>query len=39
MAGINMEDGMLSELARTMGCKVGSWPFKYLGLPLGAISF
>jgi hypothetical protein len=32
---INMTDDRASHLARTFGCKVGSMPFIYLGLPLG----
>lgn len=38
MASINEEDRRLGELASMMGCKVGSWPFTYLGLPLGGRS-
>lgn len=32
---INMSDDRASHLANTFGCKVGSMPFSYLGLPLG----
>jgi hypothetical protein len=32
---INMTDDRASHVARTFGCKVGSMPFIYLGLPLG----
>jgi hypothetical protein len=30
-----MSDDRASHLANTFGCKVGSMPFSYLGLPLG----
>lgn len=32
---INMDEEKALHLARTLGCKVGSMPFTYLGLPLG----
>lgn len=32
---INMDNSRASHLANTFGCKVGSMPFTYLGLPLG----
>lgn len=32
---INMTQDRAVHLARTIGCKVGSIPFTYLGLPLG----
>ena len=31
----NIDDNRASHLANTFGCKVGSMPFTYLGLPLG----
>ena len=33
--GISVEEKMISALAESVGCEVGSWPNKYLGLPLG----
>lgn len=35
MAGIGVEDMELVEFTQLFGCKVESWPLKYLGLPLG----
>lgn len=35
MVPVNMSDARVSHLANTFGCKVGSMPFTYLGLPLG----
>lgn len=35
--GINLEVVRLSSLVRVVGCSIGSWPLKYLGLPLGGI--
>lgn len=32
---INMNEGEATHLANTFGCKVGTMPFTYLGLPLG----
>ena len=32
---INISEDKVNHLARTFGCVVGSWPFTYLGLPLG----
>jgi len=32
---INVSEAWLSHLASTFGCRVGSMPFTYLGLPLG----
>lgn len=32
---LNMDENRANHLAATMGCKVGSMPFTYLGLPLG----
>ncbi|KAE8701523.1 leghemoglobin C2-like [Hibiscus syriacus] len=34
--GINMENDLLEEWARDIGCSIGSFPTVYLGLPLGA---
>lgn len=33
--GINLEEERLFTLAGVIRCSVGSWPVKYLGLPLG----
>lgn len=33
--GINLDEDFIFYLAANMGCSVGSWPIKYLGLPLG----
>lgn len=35
MVPINLNDEKLNHLARTFGCQTGSFPFTYLGLPLG----
>ena len=35
LAGINMEENLLYGLALELGCEVGKWPLKYLGLPFG----
>ncbi|KAM2902960.1 hypothetical protein COP2_002826 [Malus domestica] len=35
LAGINSDCEKLNRLADFWGCEVGSWPIKYLGLPLG----
>ena len=35
LAGIHMEDEEVMALATVVGCEKGSWPMKYLGLPLG----
>ncbi|XP_020420593.1 uncharacterized protein LOC18774736 [Prunus persica] len=35
LVGINLDDGLLNELAGAWGCEVGAWPMSYLGLPLG----
>lgn len=32
---INVEQGKAQELAEVLGCTVGSFPFTYLGLPMG----
>ena len=36
--GINMDHNLVDTLTSRMGCGVGSWPIKYLGLPLGGNS-
>ena len=33
--GINTDLDLLQNMATISGCVVGSWPIKYLGLPLG----
>jgi len=35
MVPINLSNEKLSHLARTFGCQIGSFPFTYLGLPMG----
>ncbi|VVA41200.1 PREDICTED: RNA-directed DNA polymerase, partial [Prunus dulcis] len=35
LVGINLDDGMVNEMAGAWGCDVGVWPMLYLGLPLG----
>lgn len=35
ISGIHVDDHRLLELGNVIGCKVGVWPLKYLGLPLG----
>jgi hypothetical protein len=35
MVPINLSNEKLNHLARTFGCATGSFPFTYLGLPLG----
>lgn len=35
LMGINLEEGKLERLANLWGCRVGLWPVKYLGLPIG----
>ncbi|TQD83705.1 hypothetical protein C1H46_030735 [Malus baccata] len=35
LAGINSDCEKLIRMADYWGCEVGSWPIKYLGLPLG----
>lgn len=34
MVGIGVDDRALSSFAKNFGCKKGSWPLKYLGMPL-----
>ena len=34
LLGINLEEG-IREYAGALGCSVGEWPIKYLGVPLG----
>ncbi|XP_062093314.1 uncharacterized protein LOC133799310 [Humulus lupulus] len=36
LLGINLEEDLVELWARDIGCEVGQWPMKYLGLPLGA---
>lgn len=38
LVGINLSDEAVLSLAAEMGCEVGSWPLKYLGMPLGGNS-
>lgn len=35
LAGINVENSVLSSYATPVGCSVKQFPFSYLGLPLG----
>jgi hypothetical protein len=35
MVPVNLSNEKLNHLARTFGCQTGSFPFTYLGLPLG----
>lgn len=35
MVSIHVDLPFLFELATLMGCKVDTWPMKYLGMPLG----
>ena len=35
LVGINLDDNLADTFASRMGCGVGSWPIKYLVLPLG----
>ncbi|XP_062099740.1 uncharacterized protein LOC133805576 [Humulus lupulus] len=36
LLGINLEEDIVELRAKEIGCEVGQWPMKYLGLPLGA---
>jgi hypothetical protein len=36
LIGINIEESWLKDAASALNCKVGSLPFNYLGLPIGA---
>jgi hypothetical protein len=38
LTGINVSDSWLSEAALAMNCRVGTFPFVYLGLPIGGDS-
>lgn len=38
IAGIHIEEGEVEGLALALGCEVGRWPVKHLGLPLGGNS-
>ena len=35
LLGINTDRVLLQELATLLGCELGDWPIRYLGLPLG----
>ena len=35
LLGINMDEEVILEKSRRIGCEVGKWPLQYLGLPLG----
>lgn len=35
LLGINMEIEQVANLANSIGCSMGNWPIKYLGVPLG----
>ena len=35
LLGISLDDNMVDNFASELGCGIGSWPIKYLGLPLG----
>ena len=35
LLGINIDDALIQNWAIVFNCEVGSWPIKYLGLPLG----
>lgn len=35
MVGIEVKESCLSRFVEVMGCFVGRWPIKYLGMPLG----
>ncbi|XP_039014273.1 uncharacterized protein LOC120144227 [Hibiscus syriacus] len=36
LVGINVDEELINRLAIVCGCKIGSLPFNYLGIPLGA---
>ncbi|KAM0052219.1 putative RNA-directed DNA polymerase [Helianthus debilis subsp. tardiflorus] len=36
MFGVGVDDGAIDYMAALVGCKRGAFPFKYLGIPLGA---
>lgn len=38
LLGFNLEGDWLDRAARVLHCSIGSVPFKYLGLPIGANS-
>lgn len=38
MFSASSSDGELVECAKVLGCKIGNWPMKYLGLPIGCSS-
>lgn len=35
IAGIGVEDSLMTSFAGLLGCKVENWPLSYLGMPLG----
>lgn len=35
LMGINVADGEVARAASEVGCQIGYWPVKYLGMPLG----
>ncbi|PON55735.1 hypothetical protein TorRG33x02_298640 [Trema orientale] len=35
LLGINVDEEFIHCMAVRLGCEVGSWPTKYLGMPLG----
>ena len=35
LIGITMDDDLVNRFSSELGCGVGTWPIKYLGLPLG----
>jgi hypothetical protein len=35
LVGINVDESWLSEAASVLSCKIGKFPFVYLGLPIG----
>lgn len=37
--GINMDEDLIARMASSLGCEVGTWPMKYLGIPLGGNLF
>jgi hypothetical protein len=34
MTAINLDEGEINQFARVFCCKIGTFPFKYLGVPL-----
>lgn len=35
LVGIHVDQVSIGNFARLIGCNVGRWPLKYLGMPLG----